>query len=133
MRILIDADVLLDAALDRAPHAEHASRILRAVQSGELIAFVAWHTISNVYYMLGQAAGRGRVHDFIRDLARLVDVAPVDKDSIGIALSLDMRDFEDAMQVACALTAKVDAIVTRNVSDFRNSPVSVMRSADFSL
>ena len=44
-----------------------------------------------------------------------------------------MRDFEDAMQVACALTAKVDAIVTRNVSDFRNSPVSVMRSADFSL
>lgn len=129
MRILIDTDVLLDLALDRKPHADGAARVIEAVQRGSLSGIVAWHTISNLYYILASFSDRKRALSFIRELAAFVEVAPVDSDTLDIALSLDMRDFEDAMQVSAAMAAGAERIVTRNTRDFRNSPIAAVSPA----
>jgi predicted nucleic acid-binding protein len=126
LRILIDADVILDVALDRDPHADAAARVLGLAQSGTVDALVAWHTVSNVYYLLAAAADRGKALGFIRDLSSIVEIAPADSSALRTALSLQMRDFEDAMQVAAALAGRADAIVTRNLRDFRGSPVKAV-------
>ncbi len=123
MRILVDTDVLLDVALDREPHATEAARVLQLVQDGVVEGVVAWHTISNLYYLLSAGSKRKTALEFIGDLARLVEIAPADSEVLQVALSLRMKDFEDAMQAACAMAAGVDVIVTRNTRDFRNSPV----------
>lgn len=133
MRILIDTDVLLDLALNRAPHAEAASRILDGVQRGALAGVVAWHTVSNLYYLLASFSDRKRALEFIRDLTAIVDVAPTSSASLRTALNLEMSDFEDAMQVAAALAAGVDVIVTRNVGDFRKSPLRAVRPGDLTI
>jgi hypothetical protein len=39
------------------------------------------------------------------------------------ALALGFPDFEDAVQATCAARINADWIVTRNVRDFRKSPV----------
>ncbi|MGA7613856.1 MAG: PIN domain-containing protein [Thermoanaerobaculia bacterium] len=130
MRILIDTDVLLDLALDRAPHAEAASRVLERVENGAVSAVVAWHTISNLYYLLASFADRKKALNFIRDLIGIVEVAPTGTAALRTALNLGMNDFEDAMQVAAALAAGVDVIVTRNVGDFRKAPLRAIRPAD---
>jgi hypothetical protein len=39
------------------------------------------------------------------------------------ALALGFSDFEDAVQAACAPRINADWIVTRNLRDFRKSPV----------
>ena len=39
-------------------------------------------------------------------------------------------DFEDNLQIACAVEAKLDAIVTRNPKDFAGSPVPVLTPAE---
>ena len=44
-----------------------------------------------------------------------------------------MSEFEDAMQVAAALAAGVDVIVTRNVGDFRKAPLRVVRPGDLAI
>lgn len=133
MRILIDTDVLLDLALDRKPHAEGAARVLEAVQRGSLSGVVAWHTISNLYYMLSSYADRKQALSFVRDLAAIVEVAPADSATLDVALALDMRDFEDAMQVSAGLAAGVETIVTRNTGDFRKSPIPVASPAKLEL
>lgn len=130
MRIVIDTDVLLDVALNRSPHVFASSAVMTALQQGRHDGLVAWHTISNLSYMLSVSAGRERALEFIRDLSRIVDVAPADSDTLDIALSLRMRDFEDAMQVASALSAAAEVIVTRNVRDFRNAPIRAVSPAD---
>jgi predicted nucleic acid-binding protein len=130
LRILIDTDILLDLALDRNPHADGAARVIDAVQRGSVSGIVAWHTISNLYYILTSFSDRKRALGFVRDLAAIVDVAPADSATLDIALSLDMRDFEDAMQVAAALAAGVEKIVTRNSRDFRRSPITVVAPAE---
>lgn len=130
---MIDTDVLLDVALGRSPYADDASRILDAVQSGLISGVVAWHTISNLYYMLSSLGDRGRAREFVRDLSGIVEIAPVDSRALDVALSLDLSDFEDSMQVSSALAGGAEAIVTRNTRDFRNSPLPVIRPSDLEL
>jgi hypothetical protein len=47
------------------------------------------------------------------------------------ALNSPISDFEDAIQIASAINAKLDAIVTRNLSDYKNSPLPVHSASDF--
>ena len=37
-----------------------------------------------------------------------------------------MRDFEDAVQLACAYAENVDAIVTRNADDFAGASLPIL-------
>jgi predicted nucleic acid-binding protein len=125
--ILVDTDVLLDVALDRAPFADGAVAVLDRVETGVDRGFVAWHTMANLYYLLRPQHGHGRSVTFLRELAGVVQVAPTTSSHLAAAMSLPMRDLEDAMQVGAALACSADAIVTRNVRDFRRSPVPAVR------
>jgi hypothetical protein len=42
-----------------------------------------------------------------------------------------MNDFDDALQVAAAASACADWIVSRNVRDYRGSPIPVLQPRDF--
>ena len=54
-------------------------------------------------------------------LLRLFEIVPVDEDRLLQALDLDLPDFEDAVQAACAEKAGVDALVTRNEPEFEGA------------
>ena len=121
--MLLDTDVLVDVALDRHPHSGPSAELLERVERGPLRAHVAWHTLSNFYYLVTSERGDADARDFIDELVRFVAVAPVDAAALRYAISLPMRDFEDAMQVAAAQACGAQHIVTRNVRDFRRSPI----------
>lgn len=121
--MLLDTDVLVDIVLDREPHADPAEELLEKVQQGVEAANVAWHSISNLYYIAARVVGRDEALDFILGLLRFVPVAPTGTEAIRYAASLQMADFEDAMQVAAARACGATRIVTRNVSDYVRSPI----------
>ena len=121
--ILLDTDVLIDIALDRRPHSEPASELLDRIERGAHSAYVAWHTVSNFYYLVAPSSGGMNARDFIVDLTRFVEVAPTDTQALHYAAELPMADFEDAMQVAAARSCAARYIVTRNVKDFARSPI----------
>lgn len=124
--MLIDTDVLIDVALDRHPHSETASELLDQLEQGMGTAWVAWHSISNLYYIVSPVLGRPGTRDFIRELTRFVGVAPADAEGIRYAAELPMTDFEDAMQVAAARACGAQCIVTRNIRDYARSPISAV-------
>ncbi len=124
--MLLDTDVLIDVALDRRPHSGPSSELLDRIERGPRRAFVAWHTVSNFYYLVTSARGDADTRGFIVDLVRFVAVAPADTTALGYAASLPMTDFEDAMQVAAARACGARHIVTRNVRDFARSPIPAM-------
>ena len=128
--ILVDTDVLLDVALDRAPHAEASSALLELLERRPRMAFVAWHTVANFYYLVRPAKGAQQARDFLVDLAGFVTVAPTDTEDLRYAASLALPDLEDAMQVAAARACGAQYIATRNVKDFRKSPVPARTPAE---
>ena len=124
--MLLDTDVLIDVALDRRPHSGPSSEFLERVEHGQRRAFVAWHTLSNFYYIVTSERGDTDARDFIAELIRFVAVAPADTAALRYAVSLPMADFEDAMQVAAARACGAQHIVTRNVKDFARSPIPAL-------
>ncbi len=52
-----------------------------------------------------------------------MSVAATDTEGIRYAVELPMADFEDAMQVAAARACGARHIITRNVKDYKQSPI----------
>ena len=121
--MLLDTDVLIDLALDRRPHSEHAAALLDQIEASGRAAFIAWHSVANFHYLVSRSRGRRGARDFILELTRFIGIAAGDAEAIRYAASLPMKDFEDAMQVAAARSCGALHIVTRNIKDYERSPV----------
>jgi predicted nucleic acid-binding protein len=128
--ILLDTDVLLDVALDREPHVDASGALLAHVERRGRGGFVAWHTLSNFYYLVRPVRGQQDTRAFLVDLCSFVVVAPTDAHSLRYAASLSMADLEDAMQVAAARACGAGVIATRNVRDFDRSPTPARTPAE---
>lgn len=131
MKALFDTNILLDVALDR-PHLAEASRAALTwgfEHPGR--AFLAWHSVATLAYYLGRQAGRERARPFIGELVARLDIAGGSDRELLRAIELPLPDFEDAMIAALAENAGATHIVTRNLSDFRKSPVKAFSPEDF--
>ncbi len=129
MKVLLDTDILVDVALDRKPHAEPASALVDALERRPGTGFIAWHSISNFYYLVAPSRGKASARTFLLDLAKFVDVSATTTDSLRFAGGLDMNDFEDALQVAAAVACSADFIATRNLRDYAKAPVKAFEPA----
>ncbi len=121
--MLLDTDMLIDVALDRHPHSGPASELLDRIEHGAESAYIAWHTVSNLYYIVAPSRGGVSTRDFIVELTRFVAVATTDTEAVRWAAELPVADFEDAMQIAAARACGARHIVTRNVRDYERSPI----------
>ncbi len=126
MKVLLDTDVILDLVLDRAPFAEDASAIWLAHEEQRITAYIAAITPINVFYIVRKIKGSATAHESVGLLLTTLQICFIDHDVLQQAVHLKMSDFEDATQVASALTANLDVIVTRNTDDFSASPIPVL-------
>jgi len=88
--MLLDTDVLIDLALDRHPHAEATAELLDRIEHSTLTAFIAWHTVSNFYYLVSPSRGRTDTRDFIVELTRFVSVVSTGTEALHYAAALPM-------------------------------------------
>jgi predicted nucleic acid-binding protein len=131
MKILVDTNILIDVAQQREPHLVDSDRVLKWCEAHPGSAFIAWHSISNLYYVLRKPLGDAATRQFIAVMLDFLEVAATGTASAKHALALPMGDFEDAMQCAAAVHAGVDYVVTRDMGDYSGSVVPAIRPADF--
>lgn len=123
MRVLIDSDVLLDAALERPEFVADSMAVLGWAEQQPGSGWIAWHSVANIHYVGRRLRGDEAIRDFLRDILGFLEIPATDHRGARQALDLPMVDFEDALQVMSALTARADMIVTRNTIDYRRSVV----------
>lgn len=126
MKWLVDADVVLDVLADREPWADGSAEVLGRIERGEATGYLAAHTVTTLHFLLTRHRGREAARENIGLLLRLFEIVPVDEDRLLQALDLDLADFEDAVQAACAEKVGVDALVARNESAFGGTRVPVL-------
>jgi predicted nucleic acid-binding protein len=123
---------MVDLLLAREPWFGQAKAMWDARDAQLLECAVPASTLTDLYYicqkpdLLGPA-GAKRAIEMIIDRFEII---PVDRATLVSALGLQGPDFEDNVQTACAIIAKVDMIITRNRADFRTSPVLVIEPAE---
>ena len=125
-RILLDLNLILDVLLDRQPHAEAASMVWEAVETGRAEGFLAAHAVTTIHYLNARATKAATARGTTTALLSVFSVAAVDEGVLGEATALGWDDFDKAVTATAARAARCDALVTRNRADFRRSPVRVL-------
>lgn len=127
MRVLFDTNVLLDALLAREPFVADAAFLFSAVESGQIEGFMSATTVTDVHYLVGRQTKSAEIAiTAVTRLLALMEICAVDRKVLEQSLLLGLSDFEDAVQVSCAIQAGLDAIVTRDVVGFTGAPISVL-------
>jgi len=133
MRVLFDANVIIDFIIKREPFSDNAAKAIElCVANNDIQASIAAHTIPNLFYILRKHLSPEQRRDILLGICRIFTVVGVDTDRLVSALQNDgFTDFEDCLQAECAKYFKADYIVTRNTKDFSGSVVPAIEPSDF--
>ena len=128
----MDSDVVIDFFTDREPFANPASELFELNEQGSVKLFLSAVSINNIYYIVRRFLGQKKTLDVIETLTEMTEIVGTTKKEIIQALKNDFADYEDSIQYSSALTVKdLDAIITRNIKDYRNSSIAVMTPLNF--
>ena len=129
-KYLLDTSVLLDLILNRLPWATDMAVIWDAHRQGQIKALVAAFAVPTIFYIVRNQVGLATARTVIQACLSTLDFAPIDQTTLLAAQALSGPDFEDDLQIACAVQAGVDAIVTRDPRGFASSPIPILSPAD---
>ena len=131
MKLLLDTNVIIDVISKREGHAY--SLIVMQYCEHYANGMVLASAITDIIYILRKFVAPETVRDSLQTLLKIVDIVDVTKNDIHAAFASPLRDYEDALQVVCAVRMEVDYIITNNTRDFRDSSVAVMTPQEFSV
>ena len=127
MRVLVDTNIMLDALLEREPFFGDARALMEAIDSGQVVGYVTATTITNIFYIVGrQTRSIERANLAVSETLTAMQICLVDRDILEAAFAFNMRDFEDAVQLACAIAENLEAIITRNPQDFEGAGLPIL-------
>jgi predicted nucleic acid-binding protein len=126
-KIFIDTNILVDLIADRKPFSKYAIEIFNLAENKKIRLYTSSHSIATTYYLLRKFIDDKSLRGILLSLFEFVTVIPVDEQVLSKGLRAKQKDFEDAIQVYCAITVeKIDCIVTRNIKDFKGVEIPVL-------
>lgn len=131
MVVLIDTNIIIDFLLQREPFCKPATVILQKCAGKELIGYLAFHSIPNIWYILRKVPEKNR-REWLTDLCSFLHVTGAGHEEVVKAIAKEeFSDFEDCLQDRCAKSKGARYIITRNVSDFAGSEVPAVSPQEF--
>ena len=126
-RVLVDTNVAYTYLSGRDdPYATEAVKIMELCSTGEIVGFLAFHSVSTIWY-LGRKLKDEKRRSILLELCELLTVTGASHQRVVEAiLNADFRDFEDCLQDQCAREAGCDYIVTANTKDYANSKIPAL-------
>ncbi|WGV28565.1 type II toxin-antitoxin system VapC family toxin [Halotia branconii] len=118
MKILLDTNVIIDDALEREPFLAASEQVLVMVEERTIEGYISASIVSNLYYIIRRSRNREWAASYLKQLVTFCRIATVDSHTINMALNVNFKDFEDAIQYSTAVINRLDAIITRNSGDF---------------
>lgn len=133
-KVLLDTNIVLDFVLKREPFYENAQVIFCEIARGNLEGYITASMATDIFYLLQKVNGKKFAKDTFSDLLVIIDVLTVYREDVYIAQHSGWDDFEDALQAQVAIHSNMDAIVTRNVKDYKKvQHLDIVQPADLIL
>jgi len=120
---MIDTNIVLDLLLNRSPFVDDAVKLFEQAEKKRIVAYITANSVTDLVYILRKAYSLTEIKEHLRKMFTFISIAAITPGDIGDALDLNAPDFEDALLMQCARRYEVDIIVTRNIKDFKSSPV----------
>jgi len=130
-KVFLDTNVFLDCFLKREPHWEASAIILDMAAHERIKAYTSSVSFCNISYMLNKLEKNRVVEKDLQFLLDIIQIVPVNGQTLGQALFEAMPDYENSVQYASALRTECDFIITANKQDFSNCKIQVLNASEF--
>lgn len=131
MKVLFDTNVVLDVLLDREPFSDSATILLSWVEEGIITGILGATTVTTIFYLATRVVDRKQAEEAIAKLISIFTIAPVNQSVLEASINSSFSDFEDAVLYQAACHSNSQAIVTRDLADFKKSGIPVYSSDEF--
>jgi predicted nucleic acid-binding protein len=117
-RILFDTNIVLDLIQGR-PGYEAAAQVLQRQEDGELDIYVSILSMADIAYVLRKTVAAPLIIPTLKQVSSILTVVPMDSGQLQDAILLDGPDFEDILQLCCAVANGCSLVLTHNPRDFK--------------
>jgi predicted nucleic acid-binding protein len=132
MVVLIDSDVLMDYLAKREPFYSNACKIIELRKRQKFYGCITTQTYANLHYILRNTITERQRRGLLLELCVLFKIGIIDGAMTVQALKEPQyKDFEDRLQMLCAIKENADYIVTRNLKDYTDSEVKAIPPNEF--
>lgn len=130
MKVLIDTNIILDVLCKRPDFYEDSAKIFKLCEVKKISGVISALSIPNIMYILRKELDADKTREILDSLMLIFSVADLKADDLKKAADMRFKDYEDAIQSACATRIKANYIVTRNIKDFSESKVTAIKPAE---
>ena len=130
MKVLIDTNIILDVLCKRPAFYEDSAKIFKLCEVKKISGVISALSIPNIMYILRKELDADKTREILDSLMLIFSVVDLKADDLKKAADMRFKDYEDAIQSACATRIKANYIVTRNMKDFSESKVTAIKPAE---
>ena len=123
MKLLIDANILLDVLQNRENFVRASSMVWKLCETEQAKGYISALSFANLVYIMRKEMDAQRIEEVLHMLSLIFEFAELNDSDLFRAAALQWPDFEDAVQSVTAERIHADYIITRNVRDFSRSKV----------
>ena len=131
MNVLIDTNIILDVLCRREEFYVDAAKIFKLCEVKKISGYISALSVPNILYIMRKELDADKIKEIIEALSMIFIITDLKSEDLKKAVSMNFKDFEDAIQSACALRIKADYIITRNIKDFTESKVAAIKPLEF--
>lgn len=125
-RLFVDSDVILDLVLQRDDHFEFAQKLFGQYQQGKCALYTSSTVLTNMHFIIRKLHDVKFANSSILFVNKHFKIIDANNEDIENSIQSKFSDFEDGVQYFSALRSKkIDALVTRNVKDYKHALVPV--------
>ena len=133
MRLMIDANIILDVLQKREPHCQNSTLIWKLCETEQDIGFVSTLAFADLIYIMRKELNAEQITKVLEGLKMIFQFEDFTASDMEKAAGLQWKDYEDAVQAVTAERVKADYIITRNVKDFANSRIPAFTPSEYLL
>jgi predicted nucleic acid-binding protein len=127
VRVLLDTNIVLDYLPEREPFLQNAEALFEAIDSGKVVGYVTATTLTDIFYIARrQTRNVELARQAVSTTLAATVVCSVNRAILESAFASGLADFEDAVQISCAVSQNLDLIVTRDIQGFSSSPIPAL-------
>jgi predicted nucleic acid-binding protein len=132
LKVLLDTNIILDALQERKPFDIEAKEILLRSQNNEYECCITANAITDIFYLYSKARDIRSARSVTSFLLKNYTVVSITHKNCIDAMSLPIKDFEDALVIVCAIQAGANYIITRDKKLLQSeSSVPIITTDDF--
>ena len=127
MKVLIDTNIILDVLCKRPDFYKDSAKVFKLCEVKRISGVISALSIPNIMYILRKELDSEKTKEILDNLSLIFSIADLKADDLKKAADMQFKDYEDAVQSACAARIKANYIITRNIGDFTMSKVAAIK------